>query len=492
MATMSPTKPLAKRGLAALISVLLVSGCVVGPEYLKPDVPMPNDFRSQISPSQATSFADLPWWNVFNDQTLQALINEAVAHNYDLQAAVARIEEARAQVGQVEAEGRPQIGYDASAVGEKGFVPQLRGGAGTLTYGVFTGLLTAAWEFDIWGRIRHATDAAKANMLAQEDVRRGVVLTLVSDVASDYFKLLELDRELAIAQESSRVYKSTLDLFTLRFEAGKDSRLPVERAQAAYQSSIADIQDLKRRIAQQENAISILVGAYPRTIARGRTLIEQTTPATPLGSTTALLQRRPDILASEQVMIGANAQIGEAVADFFPRIGLSTFLGGQGVNLANVWSSFGVWNVALALAGPIYSGGRLEEAYHERQAFWDESVAHYKQIILVAFQETSDALIAQRTLGERHTALKNQVQALQHSSDIALLRYEAGRASYFEVLEAQQQLFPAQDAQAQNERDQLLAVVNLYKALGGGWSANDTGVTPPTVNAVNAPAPAGG
>jgi multidrug efflux system outer membrane protein len=319
-----------------------------------------------------------------------------------------------------------------------------------------------------------------------------VILTLVSDVAADYFKLLELDRELAIAQESSRVFKNTLDLFSLRFEAGKDSRLPVDRAQAAYDSSLADIQDLKRRIAQQENAISTLVGAYPRTVARGRTLHDQTTPQTPLGSTTALLQRRPDILQAEQGMIRANAQIGEAVADFFPRIGLSTFLGGQGVNIANVWSSFGVWNVALALAGPIYSGGRLEEAYHEQQAFWDESVAQYKQIILVAFQETADALVARQTLAVRSTALASQVQALQNSSDIALLRYEGGRASYFEVLEAQQQLFPAQDAEAQNARDQLLAVVNLYKALGGGWSANDSGEAPPTVNAVNTQVPAGG
>jgi multidrug efflux system outer membrane protein len=492
MPTMRATKNLAKRGLSVLLPALLMSSCMVGPEYSKPDVPLPNDFRSQISVSEATSFADLPWWNVFNDKTLQALINEALAHNYDLQVAVARIEEARAQVGQVEAEGRPQIGYNASAVGEKSFVPAPAGKARSLTYGVFTGLLTAAWEFDIWGRIRHATDAAKANLLAQEDVRRGVILTLVSDVASDYFKLLELDRELAIAQESSRVFKNTLDLFSLRFEAGKDSRLPVDRAQAAYDASLADIQDLKRRIAQQENAISTLVGAYPRTVARGKPLHDQSTPQTPLGSTTALLQRRPDILQAEQSMIRANAQIGEAVADFFPRIGLSTFLGGQGIDIASVWSSFGVWNVALALAGPIYSGGRLEEAYHEQQAFWDESVAQYKQIILVAFQETADALVARQTLAVRSTALASQVQALQNSSEIALLRYEGGRASYFEVLEAQQQLFPAEDAEAQNARDQLLAVVNLYKALGGGWSANDSGEAPPTVNAVNTRAPAGG
>ena len=176
-----------------------------------------------------------------------------------------------------------------------------------------------------------------------------MILTLVSDVAADYFQLLELDRELAIAQESVRTYKKTLDLFNLRFTSGKDSRLPVERAQAAYDASNADIQDLKRRIAQQENAISTLVGAFPRTIARGHPLVEQSTPQTPLGSTTALLQRRPDILQAEQGMIAANAEIGVAVANFYPRIGLSTFLGGEGINLAGMWGSFGVWNLAATL-----------------------------------------------------------------------------------------------------------------------------------------------
>jgi multidrug efflux system outer membrane protein len=296
---------------------------------------------------------------------------------------------------------------------------------------------------------------------------------LVSDLAAGYFRLVELDRELAIAEASARAYKSTLNLFTLRYDAGRDSLLPVERAQAAYDSSGADIQDIKRQIAQQENAISILIGAYPQPIERGRPLDEQTMPQTPLGSTTALLQRRPDILQSEQDMVSANAEIGVAVADYFPKIGLSTFLGGEGLAVTNSVQTFGVWNLALSAAGPIYSGGRLESVYHERQAFWDETVAQYKQKVLVAFQETSDALVAQKTLTDRRTALKSQVAALQHSVDLALQRYDNGRANYFEVLEAEQQLFPAQDALARNVRDELIAVVNLYKALGGGWNAGD-------------------
>jgi multidrug efflux system outer membrane protein len=468
---------LAKRCLIVAVPAVLVASCMVGPLYKKPDATVPGAFRAQISATDAVSFADLPWWSVFNDKPLQDLINEAIANNHDLEVAVSRIEQARAQVEQVRSEGRPQVGYEVSAAGEKAAVPEPKS-LGSATFGSFAGLLNAAWEFDIWGRIRHATEAAQASVLAQEDVRRGVILTLVSDVAADYFQLLELDRELAIAEDSARTYKKTLNLFSLRFSAGKDSRLPVERAQAAYDASNADIQDLRRRIAQQENAISTLVGAYPRTIARGRPLVEQSTPQTPLGSTTALLQRRPDILQAEQTMIAANAQIGVAVANFYPRVGLSTFLGGQGVALSGLWGSFGVWNLAATLAGPIYSGGRLEGEYHERQAFWDESIARYKQTVLVAFRETSDALVAQQNLAPRRASLQHQVTALQNSSDLALLRYQSGRASYFEVLEAQQQLFPAHDALAQTQRDQLVAVVNLYKALGGGWTAVDQAASP--------------
>jgi multidrug efflux system outer membrane protein len=327
--------------------------------------------------------------------------------------------------------------------------------------------------------------------LGQEYVRHGIVLTLVSDVAADYFQLLELDREMAIANGSADAYKKTLDLFSLRYDAGKDSRLPVERAKAAYQSSVADINDVKRRIGQQEDAISILLGAYPKSISRGHELTDQSVAETPVGLTTALLRRRPDILQAEQGMIAANADIGAAVADFYPKIGLSTFLGGEGVGVAGLWGGFGIWNLAAALAGPIYSGGRLEAVYRERQAFWDETVAQYKQTIQGAFRETSDALISQQNLGPQRVALEGQVGALKHSVDLALLRYDAGRASYFEVLEAQQQLFPAEDLLAQVQRDELIAVVNLYKALGGGWDQNEpTPVTQTASADTSAPAQA--
>ena len=297
----------------------------------------------------------------------------------------------------------------------------------------------------------------------------------MSDIANGYFRLLQLDREMAIARESEAVYRKTLDLFTLRFEAGRDNRLPVERTKAALDSSSARIADLQREITQQENALSILLGEYPQPIQRGAPRTAQVMPPqTPVGLTTDLLRRRPDIRQAEQVMIGANAEVGVAVANFYPRIGLSALLGVIGVNGGGgIDGTFGFWRAGAGLAGPIFTGGRLKSIYNERKAFWDETIAQYRKTVLVAFRETSDALIAQQTLVARRAALEAQVQALRNSVELALTRYEAGRASYFEVLEAQQQLFPAQDELARTQQAQLVAVVNLYKALGGGWKLTD-------------------
>ena len=478
------------RRRSALISALLLAGCTVGPEYKKPDVAVPVTFRSQISATQAGSFADQPWWNVFQDKALQNLIKQALVNNNDLQLTIARIDQARAQVEIVSSEAQPQIGYQGN-VGAQRSITAGRNNAQAVSFSAVEGLISAAWEFDIWGRIKHATDAAKADLLAQEDVRRGVMLTLVSDLAANYFNLLELDRELAIAQESAATYKKTLDLFTYRFQAGKDSKLPVERAQASYDFSNATIHDLTRQIGQTEDAISTLLGTYPGAIERGAKLEDQSMPQTPVGSTTALLQRRPDILQAEQGLIAANARVGESIADFFPRIGISTLAGGQGLVTGGNWSGFGIWSAALNAAGPIYTGGNLEGNYHQRQAVWDETITTYKQRVLVAFQETADALKAQETLPLRRTALASQVAALQRSTDLAFQRYDAGRASYFEVLEAQQQYFAGAFDLARTQRDQLLAVVNLYKALGGGWTDDQAASGRPmaqnaTLNPINA------
>lgn len=465
--------------LAASLLTLGLAGCVeLGPTYKRPQVAPVAQFRSQVGPSEANSLADLPWWQVFHDPGLQALISEGLSNNYDLKAAIARIDQASAQVGIARADLYPQVGYEAYASRQKSLVPfepPLYS-----TYNTFGLGVSAAWEADLWGRVRHTAEAASANLYAQEDVRRAVMLSLVSAIAAGYFSLLELDQELAIAQESANTYKQTLDLFTQRFQAGRDSKLGVVRAQANYEYSEATIAALTRAITQQENALCVLIGAYPRPIARGIALTAEIMPATPLGQTTALLERRPDVLQAEQVMIGANAEIGVAVANYFPRIGLGALFGWDATRPGDLFKSASlIWGLGANLAGPIFQGGRLDSAYHAQQAFWDESIAGYKKVITVAFQETSDALIAQQTLVGQRSSLERQVDALREAADLAMQRYEGGRAAYFEVLEAQQLLFPSKDALAQTQRDQLIAVVNLYKALGGGWNLKDADWTTP-------------
>jgi multidrug efflux system outer membrane protein len=464
--------------IAVTLAALSAGACTVGPDYERPQVAQPDAFRSQIATAEANSLADLPWWEVFNDPALQALIGEALANNNDLAVAAARIEQARAQLGVSRSELYPQIGYGGEGGVQETLVP-LPGNIGTTNYGSIGGFLNAAWELDIWGRVRRQNEAAQANLFAQEEVRRGIMLSLVSDVAAGYFRLLRLDRELAIAEESSATHKRTLDLFVLRFEGGRDSRLPSERARASYESSTGRIADLRQQIAQQENALSTLVGGYPRDIQRGMPLTQQILPQTPVGLTTDLLRRRPDIRRAEQEMIRANAEVGVAVANFYPRIGLSTLAGVFGVDGdGNISGDFGVWNILGNLAGPIFTGGRLESAYDERRAFWDETIAQYRQTILVAFRETSDALVAQQRLAERRRALEAEVAARRAAVQLANLRYRDGRATYFEVIEAEQQLFPAEDALAEVQQAQLAETVNLYKALGGGWQLRDDWARP--------------
>ena len=495
MSASGSTTLIVTRRLTVLLLALCMAGCStaaepqgiwgklwgleVGPDYKRPEVRPVQQFRSEIGPSEANSLADSPWWQVFHDRALQSLIVTALEHDYDLQLAADRIEQARALVGVAASQLYPQIGYQAFAGREKTFVP-LENAGGNFTFNAFGGALNLAWELDVWGRIRRSTEVARANLFAQEYVRRGVMLTLVSDVATGYFSLLELDRELAIAQDSAGTYRKTLDLFTQRFQFGKDSKLPVARAQAAYDASLANIAALQRAIVQQENALSVLLGAFPEEIARGNQLTQQSAPPTPLGATTDLMQRRPDIRQAEQTVIGANAEIGVAVANFFPRIGLSALYGYQSPSMNHLFdNSFSIWNIAGGLVGPIFQGGQIIETYYAQQALWEGTLAQYKQTVVVAFREVSDALIAQSTLVDQRTALQGEVAALREAVDLSLLRYTAGRASYFEVLEAEQLLFPAEDALAQTQRDQLLVVVNLYKALGGGWNLDDSHWTKP-------------
>jgi multidrug efflux system outer membrane protein len=471
------------RWLIAVAAAVLLPGCAltnaphgllgklwgleVGPDYRRPAVEMPEDFRGRLGSAEAASFADLSWWEVFGDPVLQQLVRQALEGNYDLQAAVANVEQARALVGVAASRLYPQAGYEGAAEREKTLLIPNQPNS---TFNVFLGAFNLAWEIDVWGRIRRSTEAARAQFLASEEARRGVVVTLVSDVATNYFRLLELDRELAIAHESADTYRRTLDVFTQRYRGGTDTKISTARAQASLQGSIAKIASLQRQIVAQEDAISVLLGSNPGPVERGTPLIAQTTPETPSGLTTALLERRPDVRGAEQSMITANAEVGVAVANFFPVIGLSALYGGESAKTQDLFKSSGnIWNIGADVSGPIFQGGRLIESYYAQKAFWDETIARYRGTIVKAFGEVADALAAQARLAEQRTAQEAQVAALQEAVDLALLRYKIGLSSYIEVLEAEQLLYPAEDALAQTQRDQLLAVVNLYKALGGGW-----------------------
>jgi multidrug efflux system outer membrane protein len=454
--------------LVLLLAAPLLAACALGPRYRRPATPIPEITRGQRGPTDASSLADLPWWEVFRDPALQTLVDEAIHSSHDLRAAVARVEEARNQIAVARADMFPQVGYRGEAVRQRGAVPPL---PTNLTFNSFLATFNLAWEIDVWGRIRRATEAARADYLAAEAVRRGVLLTLVSDVAQAYFELLELDGELEITQATTITFQDTLDLFRRRYLGGIGTLLEVSRAQAALTQARASIPDLERQIVAKENQLSILLGRPPGDIAR-RTTLEDETPAppVPVGLPSQLLERRPDIQEAEQALMAANADVGVALANFFPRLGLTGLYGGQSTELETIAKSAGnVWAIGGSLAGPIFQGGRLLASYRATSAASNEAAERYEQATLRALAEVSDALVAQEKLKRVHTDREETVKALQTSVALSLQRYNDGIANYFEVLEAEQQLFPAELELARTRRDELVAIVTLYRVLGGGW-----------------------
>jgi multidrug efflux system outer membrane protein len=465
-----------RAGLVALLAGLL-SACAVGPDFVKPTPEMPPAYRSDIAPAEAASFADEPWFDVFQDVTLRGLIDEALAANYDLRTAVARVEQAQHQVGVTRSELFPQAGYQGAAQrGKSFFGPEFD----NQTFNTFLGAFNLAWELDVWGRIRRATEASEAVLYATDDIRRGIVLSLVSSVASGYFNLQQLDLQLEIAERTTESFTETLELFTRRYKGGVDSKLSVERARAARAQAAATIPQFQQQIVQQENALCTLLGRSPGPVAREPLMtLASVPPQTPPGLPSELLRRRPDVLQAERLIESSNALVGVSIANFFPRIGLTALYGGQSSDLENVVKTPGViWAIAASMMGPIFQGGRLTEAYRAQVADWEATKAQYVQTVINALSEVSNALIAQQKLEEVRVEQQIAVDALRESVHFALLRYNGGLSTYFEVLEAQQQLFPAEQQLAQTDLGRILAVVDLYSALGGGWQANDMTVDP--------------
>jgi multidrug efflux system outer membrane protein len=467
----------ARACIVTSVAASVLTACAVGPDYKRPAVVEPPSFRSQVGPAEAISLADVPWWEAFHDPVLQQLIQEALASNYNVQVAVARVQEARAQVGVARSRFFPQIGYTGRAQYDRnGIAAQLGLSPGSpQASDLYFGALYATWELDIWGRIRRLDESAVAQLVGTEDARRGVLLTLVGDVAQNYFELLALDTQLDIARASVKAFQGTYDLFMDRYEWGVVSQLQTSRAQGALGAAQATIPEIESEIAVKENQISTLLGRSPGPIKRGVPMFAQfIVPAVPVGLPSALLTRRPDLRQAEQQMVHANALIGAVKADFFPKLSLTGLLGTASPELSALTSGTAtVYNIAAGLTGPLFQGGRILSNYRAHIAIWEQARAQYQQTVLTAFQEVSSALSTLGKLAEAETGQDRSVKGLEAAVGYATDRYLYGLSSYYEVLEAQQQLFPAQNTLAGIRRNRLLAYVQLYKSLGGGWNLTD-------------------
>ena len=454
-------------------AALAAAACSFAPEYKRPEAGVPAEFR-YAQPKEAASIADLPWWQVFKDPTLQDLIRAAIVSNQDLVLAAARVDEARAFVGIAKADFYPQISAQVDGAYarplSKEFLP------GATWGGRYSGSANMSWELDLWGRIRNSRDAALSDLLATENGRRAILLSLVSGLAQAYLELRELDLELEIARSNTEVRKGTLDLFDARARRGIASDLEVNQAKSDLAVTTAAIPETEFQIAIKEHQICVLLGRAPGPIPRGRPLVDTPLPPEiPMGVPAQLLERRPDVLAAEQGVIGAGHRVGVAVANRLPTLSLSGFIGLQAGTASNIFTADAVaGSIGGGIFAPIFQGGRLASEEEASRARLDQSVAAYRKTVEVALQEVADAAIGIRKLREARVAHDDQVKAITVAARLATLRYQGGVSSYFEVLDAQRQLFDAQLTFARSQRDELTSVVQLYRALGGGWQPSNS------------------
>jgi outer membrane protein, multidrug efflux system len=456
---------------AVVLGCALSSGCKVGPDYKRPAVETPVAFRdlsdtTQV-PEQTASYADLPWWEVFQDPQLQELIRLALVQNYDLQVATERLNAARAQVAITRSSLFPQVSGNADFAGGKEGTFQTR-------YNFLEVTADATFQLDFFGKLRRATEAARAELLATADARQTVILTLVSDVASDYFALEALDLQLQITHETVATQEDSVKLTNHRLEHGVAIKLDVLQAQQVLDTANAQIPDLERQIAQEEDAISILLGNYPQSVPRGRPLFEQPLPpAVPPGLPSALLERRPDIREAEHLLVAANAEIGVAKAQFFPQISLTGSGGGsfgRSTAFSGLMSSrIGIWSYGANVSQPIFTGGALTGNLKLAKSQHQQQLIAYRQTIQRAFGDVSDALIGYQKLHEVRVRQEVTVADLQESVRLSKMRYSGGTTNYLEVLDGQRSLFAAELTLAQARGNEYESLVQLYKSLGGGW-----------------------
>jgi len=459
----------------------LLAGCAVGPNYRRPAVTVPEQLRGQPGPVDAASLADQAWWQVFQDDSLKALVAEALRNGYDLRLAVWRVEEARANAGVAAAGYWPQV--QAQAGWTRSRVSSFAGGGGVPPappqnlYDVNAGL---SWEIDLWGRIRRGNEAALAEALASEEARRGVLLSLVSDVATGYFQLLELDEQLAVARRTAAAFQGSYDLFDRRLKAGAASALDTSSAEVSVAAASAAVPDLERQIEAQENRLCLLLGRSPGPIARGAALAGQALPpAVPAGLPADLLRRRPDLRQAEQQLIAANANVGVAVANFYPTISLTGAFGGIAPELAGLFGAGRAWSLGGGLLTPVVQGRRLEAQHRVAVAQWEQARVQYERSVNNALAEVATALVAYQKLAGVESEQARAVTVNREAVRLSNQRYLAGRSDYLEVLQAEQQQFAAENAVAQTRFNRLASLVQLYKALGGGWQLPDREWTGP-------------
>jgi outer membrane protein, multidrug efflux system len=454
-----------------VIALLLLTGCTLGPKYKRPTVAVPDAYRG-IAPDagsqSSASFGEEKWWDVFQDPQLQALIREALSQNYDVRIAAARVLQAQAVLGITRADQFPTIAGGVSTSNQRfpatAVTPEFETSPSQVNLSLF-------WELDFWGKFRRATEASRASLLATEWGQKAVVSSLVSNVASAYFQLLELDSEINISRRTLDSRKESLRLVEVRAKGGVTSLIDVRQSEQLVYTAAAAIPDLERRIEQQENLISILLGKNPAPVTRGKALVENPLPpVVPAGLPSSLLERRPDIQSSEQQLVAANARIGVAKAAYFPQITLTAVGGYQSSALTDLFSGpAGLWSFGGQLAQPIFTGGKIRSNVRLTEAQQQEAVLVYQQSIQQAFREVSDSLVAYRKNQEFRAQQELLTNSAQDTTRLANMRYQGGATSYLEVLDSDTRYFDAQLGLAQAQLNERLAMVQLYNALGGGW-----------------------
>jgi len=457
--------------LASILTAVLISGCMVGPDYKRPAATVPTEFRGvsrDASIAEAASLGDQKWWDVFRDEQLQALIRTAIQQNYDVRIAATHVLQAQAQLGITRSNQFPSVSGGANISAQRSpqtiAFPPLEQSTGQL-------FLSAAWQLDFWGQYRRATEAARASLLATEWGRRAVISSLIASVASAYFQLRALDLQMELSQTTLTARRESLRLTSVLANHGNTSELDVRQAEQLVYTASEEIPDLERRIQLQENLLSTLLGNNPGPITRGLALTEQPhPPEVPAGIPSELLERRPDIRQSEQFLVAANAQIGVARAAYYPQISLTGAGGFQSDALTRLFAgSAGLWSVAGSLAQPIFTAGKIRSGVRLAEAQQQEAVLSYQQTIQQSFREVSDSLVGYRKLREFREQQELLTASAQGAAHLSNIRYKGGVASYLEVLTNETNYFSAELNLAQAQANELLALVQLYQALGGGW-----------------------